>query len=459
MDFSMVSLSCTKRPTLQSNPRVAHEIWEYCPNCTQSCFSIAEKEALSIVYAQGAMAFDKSGYYDAFVYDNKPSIFSTTDRDDHALKRRLISHAFSAKSLEQFTDIIQDILMGFVRQMDKICFKEESVDALVWLNYLAFDILSDLAFGKAIGMVENGSDFVAVQTSASESNHLHKEHAITLVDEREHMAAVMGVLSRPLRFLSRFLPDPFFIRARKATLGLGDLARSRVLQRLNFPVERDDMLEKLIAARKVGGEPLTQDQITELTAEAVTLLIAGSETTSGSLTAILFHVLNYPLVYEKLLQTLENAVTSEIPTYDEVKNIAYLDAVIDEGLRFHATIAIGLHRKVPKDGIMCCGKFFSGGTELSVPAWTIQRDPNIWGDPDIFRPERWLEQNANKSYLLTFGKGPRACLGRNLAYLEMRLILATLLLRYNMQLQSDELVTTEGFTHKPCQLMIKLSRK
>ncbi|KIJ53641.1 hypothetical protein M422DRAFT_241882 [Sphaerobolus stellatus SS14] len=420
--------------------------------------SIADKEALSVIYGQGAMAFDKSGFYDAFVC-GKPSIFSTTDRDDHAQKRRLISHALSAKSLEQFTDIIQGIIMGFVSQVDKMCLRDESVDALIWFNYLTFDILSDLAFGKAIGMVENGSDFVTVEST--ESRHFHKERAITLVDEREHMAAVIGVLSPPLRLLARFLPDPFFIRARKSTLGLGDLARSRVLQRLNFPVERNDMLGKLIAARKVGNDsgPLTENQISELTAEAVTLLIAGSDTTSSSLAAILFLVLKHTSVYEKILQNLEEIVTSEIPTYDEVKNIPYLDAIIDEGLRFHATTAIGLHRKVPKGGIMCCGKFFPEGTELSVPAWTIQRDIHIWGDPEIFRPERWLERNGNRSYLLTFGKGPRACLGRNLAYMEMRLILGTVLIRYNMKLQSDELVTTEGFMHKPCHLLTNFSRR
>lgn len=133
---------------------------------------------------------------------------------------------------------------------------------------------------------------------------------------------------------------------------------------------------------------------------------------------------------------------------------------------------------------------------MSVPAWTIQHDPTIWGDPEVFRPERWLEGKDLKSYLMTFGKGPRACvsppyspsvscsmplsviaqLGRkyvdlqtvnspladmtySLAYMEMRLVLATVILRYNIRLQTETLVTTEGFMHKPVNMMVKFSRR
>lgn len=55
---------------------------------------------------------------------------------------------------------------------------------------------------------------------------------------------------------------------------------------------------------------------------------------------------------------------------------------------------------------------------MSVPAWTIQRDPSIWGDPHVFRPERWLESKDLKPYLLTFGKGPRACVSLFLSLLK-----------------------------------------
>lgn len=138
-------------------------------------------------------------------------------------------------------------------------------------------------------------------------------------------------------------------------------------------------------------------------------------------------------------------------------------------------------------------------TELSAPAYTIQHDPAIWGDPAVFRPERWLEEqeagkqpekdNNNdkwppkgadlKKYLLTFGMGPRACIGKksvllsfhkrgtlptlvfrsSLATMQMQLILATLVLRYEMEARDDVLESVEGFMHKPVAVWAHLRRR
>ncbi|KDQ28680.1 hypothetical protein PLEOSDRAFT_175903 [Pleurotus ostreatus PC15] len=417
--------------------------------------SVADKDALPIVYGQGHRAFDKSPFYHAFIGD-KPSVFSTTDRQDHAQKRKLVSQAFSYGSLLNLTPLISAIVSSFVEKLDKISESGEYIDALVWFNYLAFDLLSDLAFGEPIGMVEKGSDAVVVEKADGETV---MEHAISLVDEREHLAAVVG--HHPtFRFLSKFLPDPFFVRGHRASHGLEDLARRRVMKRIRSNAHRDDILGRLIHARIGDGGSLTADQTNELIAESVTLLIAGSDTTSNSLTAILHLLLTHPDDFKRLYTVLEEAVEpGELPRYHQVKDIPLLDATIDEGLRLHATTAIGLHRSVPDGGILCCGRFFPASTEMSVPAWTIQHDKSIWNDPENFRPQRWLDNPDLRRYLMTFGKGPRACLGRNLAYMEMRLVLSTIILRYDMELQTPHMETTEGFMHKPKCLMTRFRRR
>lgn len=127
---------------------------------------MADKDALPVVYGQGNGAFHKSRFYDAFVCD-KASVFSTTDRQDHAQKRRLVSQAFSYKSLQQCIPFIHDILRTFVEKLDKFCESDEDVDALVWFNYLAFDVLSDLAFGEPIRMVANVSNNPCIETHKS----------------------------------------------------------------------------------------------------------------------------------------------------------------------------------------------------------------------------------------------------------------------------------------------------
>ena len=98
-------------------------------------------------------------------------------------------------------------------------------------------------------------------------------------------------------------------------------------------------------------------------------------------------------------------------TYEGVKRLPYLEAVINETLRIHATSGIGLPRLVPDGGLTVCGRFFPAGTVLSVPTYTIHRDKAVWGeDVDDFRPERWFEQDKNlvQKTFNPFSFGPRS---------------------------------------------------
>ncbi|KAF7333320.1 Benzoate 4-monooxygenase [Mycena venus] len=191
---------------------------------------------------------------------------------------------------------------------------------------------------------------------------------------------------------------------------------AQVLKRLSSGASRNDILGKLIAARGYDA-----------------LLIAGSDTTSNSMAVTLHFIATNPRVYTKLMGLLLEASSGQNEmSYEQAKNVPYLQATINEGLRLHSTTAIGLHRSAPPGGL----------TELSVPAWTIGHDSELWGDPDVFLPERWLEGKESRQYLLAFGKGPRACIGQNLAYIEMISVLATILLRYKVEVRSQELQTT-----------------
>ncbi|KAJ7496667.1 benzoate para-hydroxylase [Mycena latifolia] len=415
--------------------------------------SVASPDSLSVIYGQGPNAPAKSPFYDAFVCNGKPSLFSTRDRQDHSAKRRVVSHVFSRANLREVVPLIDSTIRQFMGRMDGLCHQAEFFDALLWLNYLAFDILSDLVFGEPLGMLESGSDVVAIQKP---DRSVVSEHAITLVDEREHFAAIVGI--HPLfQWIINFMP---FLSGHKAASGLEELARRQVLKRISSGAARNDILGKLIKARGYDSCTPTADEIAELTAESVTLLIAGSDTTSNSIAVILHFVFTHPRVHQKLLNLLLDAADGQNElSHEQAKDIPFLQATINEGLRLHSTTAIGLHRSVPAGGLSCCGQIFPEGTELSVPAWTIGHDPELWGDPETFRPERWIEEKEIRPYLLAFGKGPRACIGQNLAYIEMTSVLATMLLRYDIEVRSQELQTTEGFMHKPLDFWIKLRRR
>ncbi|PHH68428.1 hypothetical protein CDD83_6117 [Cordyceps sp. RAO-2017] len=211
------------------------------------------------------------------------------------------------------------------------------------------------------------------------------------------------------------------------------------------------------------GEPLGRS---ELTAEAMTHLIAGSDTTSNSSCAIMNFLAGHPPVLRRLQAELDAAVPDAavaVPAFDAVRDCRYLGWVIDEALRHHSTSAIGLPREVPpgSPGVTIRGRHFPPGTVLSVPAYTVHHDRDVWGpDADEFRPERWEAVTPRqRNAFVPFGHGPRACVGRNVAEMELRLILATWARRYSVELRQGEMQTREGFLRKPLALEVALTRR
>ena len=125
-------------------------------------------------------------------------------------------------------------------------------------------------------------------------------------------------------------------------------------------------------------------------------------------------------------------------THEQVKKLVYLEAVINEAMRLISTAGVGMPRVVPEGGVTVCGKTFPEGTVLSVPLYTINHDPEIWGaDANVFRPERWFEIDhaTIQRCFHPFSFGPRACIGRNLATTEMLIIISSIFRRYDIVLE------------------------
>lgn len=139
-----------------------------------------------------------------------------------------------------------------------------------------------------------------------------------------------------------------------------------------------------------------------------------------------------------------------------------LEAVIKETMRIHSTSSLGLPRLVPPGpGVDICGHHFPQGSVLSVPAYTIHHSKEIWGpDADSYRPERWFKlTDRQKNAFIPFSYGPRACVGRNVAEMELALIVSTVFRRYTFELHQDTLETREGFLRKPLGLDVGMRRR
>lgn len=184
--------------------------------------------------------------------------------------------------------------------------------------------------------------------------------------------------------------------------------------------------------------PESEKASDRLAEEAHVLLSAGTDSSANTLSAITYHLLTNPSKLRMLRAELKAAIPEgHFPTFSQVENLPYLSAVIQEGLRIHPAVSTRQERVAPDEDLFYTGH--STGTIYELPAGTciamsavlLSRLPDIYPSPTEFRPERFLENPRLKRHQLTFSRGTRMCLGINLAYQEMYIILAGLFLRYD----------------------------
>jgi benzoate 4-monooxygenase len=183
----------------------------------------------------------------------------------------------------------------------------------------------------------------------------------------------------------------------------------------------------------------------------------------------MFMLATHAEIQRKLHCTLLEALpdsSKPIAPYAELSQIPLLRACIDETFRLLPPVRFGLPRRTVGEGATICGEFIPGGVTVSSSVYTLHRDSSLFHAPLEWKPERWVPENPEvseaerrnlKDYVLPFTLGGRACIGRNLAYMELSVCLAALVMSFEWTLTKE---AKEGFTHyerfnsSPVQLMI-----
>lgn len=150
----------------------------------------------------------------------------------------------------------------------------------------------------------------------------------------------------------------------------------------------------------------------------------------------LFFLTKYPTCYRKLQEAIQAQFPEGVKdwTYEKTKSIPYLEHVIHETLRLKPSAPGGLSRLTPPQGLQIDEVFIPGDTIVSVPTYTIQRDERYWENALEFRPERWENVNLEKVAWIPFSRGQYSCPGKNLAFMELRMVLSRIALEYNLAL-------------------------
>ncbi|BDA70521.1 cytochrome P450 [Calothrix sp. PCC 7716] len=229
---------------------------------------------------------------------------------------------------------------------------------------------------------------------------------------------------------------PADIRYQSAMEQLDQAMYAMIQQRREQGEMKRDLLSMLMQVQDADdGSKMSDLQLRD---EAASLITAGHETTSNTLSWTWMLLAQHPQVREKLTQELKTVLDGRLPTLEDLPSLVYTTMIIKESMRLYPAVT-DLSREATQD-CEIGGYFIPKGCTLIMSQWVMHRDPRYFEDPEVFIPERWendIEKQIPRGVYFPFGDGPRFCIGKSFAMMEAVLILATIAQKWKLELAPD----------------------
>ncbi|MCJ1455714.1 hypothetical protein MMC28_006070 [Mycoblastus sanguinarius] len=371
----------------------------------------------------------KAVWYDAL---QPESLINTTrDKVIHTQRRRIWDHAFTAKALPKYYEKIVHYAQRLERRISNSA--EKRLDASALLYEFSFDLMGDFAFARA----------------ADKDN-----------DQNEEWHAAISSLHNGMALLGPLSPVPWLLH-----IGLG-MSWVPIVRDWNRMVsfckgcmeQRRKISSWLIDASQ--RQDISEDEVSHwLYGDAITMVIAGSDTVAPTLVFLFYHIALFPAQAETLRKDLQTV--SSIYDVNELQSLLSLNAFINETLRLFPTTPTGGYRETPAEGINVAGHYIPGNTTIVAPAYNIGRLDSYFERPNDFIPERWHSLPGmvkNKRAFAPFKQGRHGCVGQRLALAELSIVVALLVSKYRIHFPAGENGAQvvddmkDCFTAKPGQL-------
>lgn len=323
-------------------------------------------------------------------------------------QRKLVAPAFHAKRIASYADTMTAYTSALVD---------------TWRDGETRDIASETA---ALTIRIVGKTLFDVDATG--------ENAAPVLSAMETIQDMQGAIT----LLPEWVPTPANLRRKRSLRELDRLVYGIIEERQANERDRGDLLSMLVAARDEHGQPMDAKQIRD---EAVTLFLAGHETTANTLNWTFTLLAQHPDIEAALHAELDSVLGGRAPTLGDLEHLNYTELVIKESMRLYPPAwSVG---RVAIDDVQVGEWTLPKGTRAGIVTYMTHHDPALWEHPERFDPLRFAperEGNIPKYAYLPFGGGPRVCIGNHFAMMEAKLLLAGIASRYQLRLSQGHSV-------------------
>lgn len=329
----------------------------------------------------------------------------TSDGDLWKQQRKLMAQAFVPRRIQSYGAAMARVTeagLGRWRDGAEVNLHHE-------MSRLTMEVVADVLFGSELAP----GDVALVGASMEAINEFFANSPEALVK------------------LAPWVPTPRNRRVARAVAHLDSLVYRIIAARRAAP-PRDDLLGTLLAAQDEAGARMSDRQLRD---EAMTLFLAGHETTALALAHTLYLLATHPDVERRLHAELASVLGGRLPTADDARALPYTERVLKESMRLYPP-AWTTGREAGED-VDVGGYRIPKGAQILVSQWVVHRDARWFPEPERFDPERWLPERAKaipRYAYFPFGGGPRVCIGNHFAMLEATLMLALIASRWRVEL-------------------------
>ena len=343
----------------------------------------------------------------------------TSEDDFWRRQRKLSQPAFHRQRIGAFATTMTDATNEMLDRWQAAVERAQPMDIAKEMMRLTLTIVGQTLFSTDV---------------SDEADSVGRALTIALEHTTHRMQAIFDLGER--------LPTPENRRFHEAIKTLDKIVFGMIEERRRSGVDHGDLLSMLLQARdEETGESMSDKQLRD---EAMTIFLAGHETTANALAWSWYLLSKHPDVARRLRAELDETLGGRVPTVQDLPNLRYTTMVIEEAMRLYPPAwAIG-RNTIGEDEIG--GYHIPADSIVAISSYVTHRLPTYWDNPEGFDPERFTPERSEgrpRFAYFPFGGGPRICIGNNFAMMEMQLVLATIAQRYRLDLTPGQVIEPE----------------